>query len=89
MIYGVFGRVSFETFWLNLVMVPLLGEVVLPFCPLALCTSILYMSQPTLMPLGRGNFQINRMGNPVMAESDAGTASSRRIGGVGRKIHKF
>ena len=37
-------------FWLNLVMVPLLGAVVLPLCLLALCISILYQSQPPLIP---------------------------------------
>ena len=40
-IYGDFGRAFFETFWFNLVMVPLLGAVVLPLCLLAICASIL------------------------------------------------
>ncbi|HBJ45767.1 MAG TPA: hypothetical protein DDY69_00315, partial [Deltaproteobacteria bacterium] len=29
---SIFGRISLETFWLNLIMVPLLGLFVLPCC---------------------------------------------------------
>ena len=32
------------------------------------------------------NFQINRMGNPYKDESDAGIASSWRMGGIGGEV---
>ena len=40
-IFGVLRRGSFEMFWLDLVIVPLLGKVVLPLCLLVLCARIL------------------------------------------------
>ncbi len=48
---STFGRISFETFWLNLIMVPLLGIVVLPFCLLSLAISWFYLGKPPFMPL--------------------------------------
>ena len=43
---SIFGRLSMETFWLNLVMVLLLGLFVLPSCLLALLVSALSLGNP-------------------------------------------
>jgi hypothetical protein len=43
---SIFARLSLETFWLNLIMVFLLGLLVLPSCPLSLFISALSLVNP-------------------------------------------
>ena len=43
---SIFGRLSLETFWLNLIMVFLLGMLVLPSCLLSLLVSALSLGDP-------------------------------------------
>ena len=62
LISGTFNRVSLETFWLNLVMVPLLGTIVLPLCLLSLCMSLFYLGSPPYMPFEAEVFKLTEWG---------------------------
>ena len=62
LISNVFSRLSLETFWLNLVMVPLLGVIILPLCLISLLTSLFYLGTPPFRPLESGVFQLTEWG---------------------------
>ena len=51
LISNVFSRLSLETFWLNLLMVPLLGVIILPLCLISLLISLFYLGTPPFRPM--------------------------------------
>ena len=62
LISDVFSRLSLETFWLNLVMVPLLGVIILPLCLISLLISLFYLGTPPFRPLESEVFQLTEWG---------------------------
>jgi len=58
---SIFGRISLETFWLNLIMVLLLGLFVLPCCLLALAVSALSLGNPPFGILENGVFKLTEL----------------------------
>ena len=58
---SIFGRISLETFWLNMIMVPLLGLFVLPFCLLTLVVSALSLGNPPFGILENGIFSLTEL----------------------------
>ena len=62
LISDVFSRLSLETFWLNLVMVPLLGVIILPLCLISLLISLFYLGMPPFRPLESEVFQLTEWG---------------------------
>jgi ComEC/Rec2-related protein len=58
---SIFGRISLETFWLNLIMVLLLGLFVLPCCLLALAVSALSLGNPPFGILENGIFKLTEL----------------------------
>ena len=58
---SIFGRISLETFWLNLIMVPLLGLFVLPCCLLTLVVSALSLGNPPFGILENGVFKLTEL----------------------------
>ena len=62
LISNVFSRLSLETFWLNLVMVPLLGVIILPLCLISLLISLFYLGMPPFRPLESEVFQLTEWG---------------------------
>ena len=58
---SVFGRLSLETFWLNLIMVLLLGLFVLPSCLLALFVSALSLGNPPFGLLENSVFSLTEL----------------------------
>ena len=58
---SIFGRISLETFWLNLIMVPLLGLFVLPCCLLTLVVSALSLGNPPFGILENGVFSLTEL----------------------------
>jgi hypothetical protein len=62
LISNVFSRLSLETFWLNLVMVPLLGVIILPLCLISLLISLFYLGTPPFRPLESEVFQLTEWG---------------------------
>jgi len=58
---SIFGRISLETFWLNLIMVPLLGLFVLPYCLLTLVVSALSLGNPPFGILENGVFKLTEL----------------------------
>ena len=51
-----------ETFWLNLVMVPLLGVIILPLCLISLLISLFYLGTSPFGPLESVVFQLTEWG---------------------------
>ena len=62
LISNVFSRLSLETFWLNLVMVPLLGVIILPLCLISLLISLFYLGTSPFRPLESEVFQLTEWG---------------------------
>ena len=62
LISNVFSRLSLETFWLNLMMVPLLGVIILPLCLISLQISLFYLETPPFRPLESEVFQLTEWG---------------------------
>ena len=62
LISNVFSRLSLETFWLNLLMVPLLGVIILPLCLISLLISLFYLGTPPFRPLESEVFQLTEWG---------------------------
>ena len=62
LISNVFSRLSLETFWLNLVMVPLLGVIILPLCLISLLISLFYLGMPPFRPLESEVLQLTEWG---------------------------
>ena len=58
---SIFGRISLETFWLNLIMVLLLGLFVLPCCLLTLVVSALSLGNPPFGILENGVFKLTEL----------------------------
>jgi len=58
---SIFGRISPETFWLNLIMVLLLGLFVLPCCLLTLVVSALSLGNPPFGILENGVFKLTEL----------------------------
>jgi len=58
---SLFGRISLETFWLNLIMVLLLGLFVLPCCLLTLVVSALSLGNPPFGILENGVFKLTEL----------------------------
>jgi competence protein ComEC len=58
---SIFGRLSLETFWLNLIMVLLLGLFVLPSCLLALFVSALSLGYPPFGLLENSIFSLTEL----------------------------
>ena len=58
---SIFGRISLETFWLNLIMVLLLGLFVLPCCLLTLVVSALSLGNPPFGILENGVFSLTEL----------------------------
>ena len=58
---SIFGRILLETFWLNLIMVLLLGLFVLPCCLLALAVSALSLGNPPFGILENGVFKLTEL----------------------------
>jgi len=58
---SIFGRISLETFWLNLIMVLLLGLFVLPCCLLTLVVSTLSLGNPPFGILENGVFKLTEL----------------------------
>ena len=62
LISNVFSRLSLETFWLNLVMVPLLGVIILPLCLISLLISLFYLGTSPFRALESEVFQLTEWG---------------------------
>ncbi len=58
---SIFGRISLETFWLNLIMVLLLGLFVLPCCLLTLVVSAFSLGNPPFGILENGVFKLTEL----------------------------
>lgn len=58
---SIFGRLSLETFWLNLIMVFLLGLLVLPSCLLSLFISALSLGNPAFGLLENSIFTLTEL----------------------------
>jgi len=58
---SILGRISLETFWLNLIMVLLLGLFVLPCCLLTLVVSALSLGNPPFGILENGVFKLTEL----------------------------
>jgi Na+/melibiose symporter-like transporter len=61
LVASTFGRISLETFWLNLIMVQLLGLFVLPFYLLTLVVSALSLGNPPFGILENGVFSLTEL----------------------------